>query len=158
MLTGHKHQVGKKEGIKQRECSFVLQVRHIPYPTHIPLLLHVRNAHDSILIAFIRIPISYSVSIGPYIKKQKWRGKGGVEEYTYLSAQRPLPHKSLYTIPIYRSSEQQQYRSHTTNTSLSFSVLLNLSLFLPLLLTLPSMSPVSQVSNYKAISCIGNIL
>lgn len=43
---------------------------------------------------------------------RKWRGKGAVEEHTCLSARGPLPHKTLCTIPIYRSSQQQQYGCH----------------------------------------------
>lgn len=38
-----------------------------------------------------------------------------------FSSQGPLPHKTLYTIPIYRSSEQQQCRSHSLCRWLSLS-------------------------------------
>ena len=45
-----------------------------------------------------------------------------------FSSQGPLPHKTLYTIPIYRSSEQQQCCSHSLCWWLSPSLSLSLSL------------------------------
>lgn len=72
---------------------------------------------------------------------RKWRGKGAVEEHTCFSARGPLPHKTLCTIPIYRSSQQQQYGSHSATASLlltAFSLSPSLSL-------LPSLSRHSDI-------------
>lgn len=54
-------------------------------------------------------------------KEKKWRGKRCCGRVHMFISQGPLPHKTLYTIPIYRSSEQQQCRSHSLCQCLSLS-------------------------------------
>lgn len=85
-------------------------------------------------------------------KKRKWRGKGAVKEYTCLSARGHFLIKHCTPSPSTgHLNSNSAVHTHSANASLSaflhFTVGLSLSL-----------TRVTRISNYKAISFVGNIL